>query len=76
MPTIAVLNGTALGGGLELSLACDYRIADETCSQMGLPEVKMGVLPGDCPSCRINNLQSQLGGKMEEIKQCTTSLGI
>lgn len=47
VPTIAILNGTTLGGGLELSLACDYRIADETCSQIGLPEVKMGVLPGD-----------------------------
>ena len=46
MPTVAILNGTTLGGGLELSLACDYRIADEACTQIGLPEVKIGVLPG------------------------------
>ncbi len=46
VPTVAILNGTTLGGGLELSLACDYRIADETCTQIGLPEVKIGVLPG------------------------------
>ena len=46
MPTIALLNGTTLGGGLELALACDFRIADEQCKQIGLPEVKIGVLPG------------------------------
>ena len=47
IPTLAVLNGTALGGGLELALACDFRIADaEHCHQLGLPEVKLGVLPG------------------------------
>ena len=47
MPTIAVLNGTTLGGGLELALACDFRVADSTCcKQIGLPEVKLGVLPG------------------------------
>ena len=47
MPTVAVLNGTTLGGGLELALACDYRVADSVCSQIGLPEVKLGVLPGE-----------------------------
>lgn len=46
MPTVAVLNGIALGGGLEIALACDYRVADQTCKQIGLPEVKIGVLPG------------------------------
>lgn len=46
VPTVAVINGTALGGGLELCLACDYRISSEICSQIGLPEIKIGVLPG------------------------------
>lgn len=47
MPTVALLNGATLGGGLELALACDYRIADKHhCKQIGLPEVKLGYIPG------------------------------
>ena len=47
IPTLAMLNGTALGGGIELALACNFRIADaEHCRQLGLPEVKLGLLPG------------------------------
>ena len=46
VPTIAIMNGITLGGGLELALACDFRIADANCKQVGLPEVKLGVLPG------------------------------
>jgi len=45
LPTIAVINGVALGGGCELTLACDYRIADTNVS-IGLPEVKLGLIPG------------------------------
>lgn len=45
MPTIACVNGFALGGGCELALACDIRIASEK-SLFGLPEVGLGILPG------------------------------
>ncbi|WP_102126705.1 3-hydroxyacyl-CoA dehydrogenase NAD-binding domain-containing protein [Deinococcus planocerae] len=44
-PTVAAIHGTALGGGLEVALACNYRVAVKD-AQMGLPEVKLGVLPG------------------------------
>ena len=46
-PFVAAINGTALGGGLEICLACHYRIAaDNPKTQLGLPEVKIGLLPG------------------------------
>lgn len=44
-PTIALLNGFTLGGGLELALTCDIRVAEEH-AQIGLPEVNLGLLPG------------------------------
>ena len=43
-PTVAALNGLAFGGGLELALACDFRIAAPNL-QVGLPEVKLGLIP-------------------------------
>ena len=47
IPTIAVIHGACMGGGLELSLACDYRLATEhEKASMGLPEVNLGILPG------------------------------
>ena len=46
-PTVAAIHGFALGGGLELALACRYRVAsDEGATQLGLPEVKLGIHPG------------------------------
>jgi 3-hydroxyacyl-CoA dehydrogenase / enoyl-CoA hydratase / 3-hydroxybutyryl-CoA epimerase len=46
-PTVAVINGFALGGGLELALACDYRLAIENSRPiLGLPEVQLGIHPG------------------------------
>lgn len=46
-PVVAALNGTALGGGLELALACHYRVAiDDVKTRFGFPEVTLGLLPG------------------------------
>ena len=44
-PTVAAVNGYALGGGLELAMACSVRFASET-ARLGQPEVKLGIIPG------------------------------
>jgi 3-hydroxyacyl-CoA dehydrogenase/enoyl-CoA hydratase/3-hydroxybutyryl-CoA epimerase len=46
-PTVAVIHGPCLGGGLEFALACDYRVAiDHPKTQIGLPEIELGLVPG------------------------------
>ena len=45
MPSVALVNGYAFGGGLELALACTFRIATRN-AKMGLPEIKLGLIPG------------------------------
>ena len=52
MPTIAAIQADALGGGLELALCCDLRVADER-AKLGLPEVRLGVMPGSGGTQRL-----------------------
>ncbi len=63
-PVIAALNGYALGGGSELALACDIRIASED-AQIGQPEVKLGIPPGFGGSQRLTRLVGR--GRASEI---------
>ena len=56
-PVVAAINGTALGGGLEVTLACHCRIAaDNPKTQLGLPEAKVGLLPGGGGTQRLPRL--------------------
>ena len=54
-PTVALMNGYAFGGGLELALACDFRVAAEG-AQMGLSEVRLGIMPGAGGTQRLARL--------------------
>ncbi|MGD8620309.1 MAG: 3-hydroxyacyl-CoA dehydrogenase NAD-binding domain-containing protein, partial [Gammaproteobacteria bacterium] len=56
-PSVALIHGYCLGGGLELALACRYRIArDDPSTRLGLPEVKLGIHPGFGGSVRLTPL--------------------
>ena len=54
-PTVAAINGIALGGGMELSLACDYRVMADS-AKIGLPETQLGIYPGWGGTVRLPRL--------------------
>ncbi len=62
LPTIAAICGYALGGGLELALACDLRIASED-AQLGLPEINLGIMPGAGGTVRLPRLIGEAKAK-------------
>ena len=64
-PVIARLSGYALGVGLEIALACDFRVASET-TQIGLPEMRLGMIPGSGGTQRIARMAG-LGRAMDMI---------
>jgi 3-hydroxyacyl-CoA dehydrogenase / enoyl-CoA hydratase / 3-hydroxybutyryl-CoA epimerase len=82
-PTLALIKGFCLGGGLELALACDYRIAlDDKNTRIGLPEVMLGIHPGFGGSVRLIRLigpvmgmQLMLQGRTLEARKAK-SLGV
>jgi len=82
-PTIAIIDGACVGGGLELALCCDYRLATEnTKTKIGLPEVNLGILPGFGGTQRLRRLTGLskaleliLGGKLLNGKKAE-KLGI
>ncbi|KAF9659359.1 MULTISPECIES: enoyl-CoA hydratase/isomerase family protein [Tenacibaculum] len=63
-PVIAAVNGFALGGGLELAMACHFRVASDN-AKMGLPEVSLGVIPGYGGTQRLPQLVGK--GKAMEL---------
>ncbi len=62
MPVIGAINGFALGGGCELALSCDLRIASENAS-FGQPEVKLGIIPGFSGTYRLSKIVGQTFAK-------------
>lgn len=79
IPTIAAIQADALGGGLELALCCDLRVADEG-AKLGLPEVRLGVMPGSGGTQRLPRIVGPAKAKemilMGELLDATEALEI
>ncbi|NVK55919.1 MAG: fatty acid oxidation complex subunit alpha FadJ [Alteromonadaceae bacterium] len=70
---VAAIHGAALGGGLELAMACHYRICtDSSATQLGLPEVQLGLLPGSGGTQRL----PKLAGIQQAIKMMLTGSSV
>src|SRR6185503_48290 len=70
-PVVAAIHGTALGGGLEVALACHYRVA-VTDAKLGVPEVKLGLLPGAGGTQRL----PRVAGVGHALEMCATGTPI
>jgi 3-hydroxyacyl-CoA dehydrogenase len=66
-PVIVAIHGTAFGGGLEVAMACHYRVAVSN-AQVGQPEVKLGIIPGAAGTQRL----PRLAGVAKAVEMCTT----
>src|SRR5438067_13255333 len=66
-PVVAAIHGTALGGGLEVALACHYRVALPS-ARLGTPEVKLGLLPGAGGTQRL----PRVAGVSKALEMCAT----
>ena len=80
VPTVAAINGIALGGGFEMCLVCDYRVMS-TAAKVGLPEVKLGLFPGFGGSVRlprvigIDNALEWIAGGSEQRPDAALKVG-
>ncbi|HUQ24351.1 MAG TPA: 3-hydroxyacyl-CoA dehydrogenase NAD-binding domain-containing protein, partial [Burkholderiales bacterium] len=70
-PVVAAIHGTALGGGLEVALACHYRVAVPS-AKLGVPEVKLGLLPGAGGTQRL----PRVAGVRRALEMCATGTPI
>ena len=66
-PVVAALHGSAFGGGLEIAMACHYRVADKA-AQVGQPEVKLGIIPGAAGTQRL----PRLAGVERALEMCVS----
>jgi 3-hydroxyacyl-CoA dehydrogenase len=66
-PVVAALHGSAFGGGLEIAMACAYRVADKA-AQVGQPEVKLGIIPGAAGTQRL----PRLAGVERAVEMCVS----
>ncbi|MFZ3194013.1 MAG: fatty acid oxidation complex subunit alpha FadB [Moraxellaceae bacterium] len=80
VPTVAAINGIALGGGFEMCLVCDYRVMS-TVAKVGLPEVKLGLFPGFGGSVRlprvigVDNALEWIAGGSEQRPDAALKVG-